>query len=158
MRPLKDNMKSAVIIFFLVVLFTSVSSAELIEPTRVLDGQGGPHGRLSVFSEPPEIEVLYDGTKTWTTPVINAMVEPGTHTLRVENSEIEFYLAPGKSMRFSYFKGKFVTIPEDSDPEKRAIGRSSELSQTAKLKKKSESRKQDYHPNYWPLNPKGQIY
>ena len=158
MQYLKENIKTAVITLFLLVLYQSVSTAELIEPTRFLDGQRRQHGQLSVFSEPPEIKVLFDGAQTWTTPVMNFRVEPGTHRLKVENSEIEFYLAPGQSLRLSYFKGEFIRIPEDSEPDKRTVDRSHMQRQADDVQKKRETKKQDYHPIYWPFNPKGQIY
>ena len=56
-------------------------AAELIAPTRTLKGKNDQSGRLSVFSEPPELEVSLDGTDIGKTPVISKEVEPGTHLI-----------------------------------------------------------------------------
>ena len=53
------------IFFVFVYVFLMIQSlsvfAELIEPSRTLEGQQKPMGRLSVFSEPPDLDVLLDG-------------------------------------------------------------------------------------------------
>jgi len=55
------------IFFVFVYVFLMIQSlsvfAELIEPSRTLEGQQKPMGRLSVFSEPPELDVLLDSVE-----------------------------------------------------------------------------------------------
>ena len=54
-----------ILLFGFVSVFLMIQSlsvfAELIEPSRMLEGQQKPMGRLSVFSEPPKLDVLLDG-------------------------------------------------------------------------------------------------
>lgn len=96
---------------FLMVQPLSVFS-ELIEPTRTLKGQQKPMGRLSVFSNPPELEVLLDGVNIGKTPVISKEVTPGAYILRVKETEKEITILPGKSLQLSLFKDVLIEIPE----------------------------------------------
>ena len=79
------------IFFVFVYVFLMIQSssvfAELIEPSRTLDGQQKPMGRLSVFSEPPELDVLLDSVEIGKTPVISKEVTSGVHILRVKDTE-----------------------------------------------------------------------
>ena len=61
----------------------------LIAPTRTLSGKIVQPGKVSVFSEPPGLEVTLDGTEIGKTPLLSKEVEPGTHVIRVEDLEIE---------------------------------------------------------------------
>ena len=90
-------------------------AADLIEPTRTLDGPGKPESKLVVFSEPPGLPVSLDGHSLGKTPTSFYEVKPGSHRLRVETSEIDITLEPGQTMQISLYKGSFVRIPE---PEK----------------------------------------
>ena len=159
----KEKMK----LYFKLILFLlfmnvligicSISSkAELIEPTRTLEGGSKQKSRLAVFSEPPSLDVFFDGNKIGQTPVKLDEVEPGIHTLRIKDSEKKIYIAPDKSLKISFIKGSFVEILEkekkiEKQPKKERVTR----------KEKLPDRNQDeikYEPLYWPLNPKGQIF
>ena len=94
-------------------------SSELIKPTRALDSVGEKPGKLSVFSEPPGLEVTLEGTKIGKTPLILDEVNPGSHRLQVKNSETDITIEPGKTLQISLYKGKFVLIPAtDKKPPK----------------------------------------
>ena len=86
--------------------------AELIGPSRTLEGQQKPTGRLSVFSEPPELDVLLDSEKIGKTPVISKEVTSGVHILQIKDSEKEITILPGKSLQLSFFKDSLIEIPE----------------------------------------------
>jgi hypothetical protein len=132
-------------------------ASDLIEPTRTLDGMGHNVGKLSVFSEPPELEVRMDGTVIGETPVELQAVEPGVHVIQVKGSEIEIYVEPEKSLKLSWFKGAFIEIPVEV---KEGRKHQKEEKKEVPLKEKSEqsAKKIDLEPLYWPLNPKGHIY
>ena len=135
--------------------------AELIEPSRTLDGQQKPLGRLSVFSEPPELDVLLDGVKIGKTPIISKEVTSGVHILRIKDTEKEITILSEKSLKLSLFKGSLIEIPEKkaeapTQPkleEKMAI---EEKKPDAPTKEKTENEPK-YDPLYWPLNPTGPI-
>ena len=82
-----------ILLFGFVSVFLMIQSlsvfAELIEPSRTLKGQQKPMGRLSVFSEPPELNVLLDGINIGETPIISKEVASGVHILRVKDTEKE---------------------------------------------------------------------
>ncbi len=69
-------------------------------------------GRLSVYSEPPELDVLLDGVGIGKTPVISKEVTSGVHMLRVKNIEKEITILSGKSLQLSLFKDSLIEIPE----------------------------------------------
>jgi hypothetical protein len=79
--------------FVFVTVFLMIQSlsvfAELIEPSRMLEGRQKPMGRLSVFSEPPELDVFLDDINIGKTPVISKEIAPGTHLLRIKETEKE---------------------------------------------------------------------
>ncbi|MFH1931557.1 MAG: PEGA domain-containing protein [Pseudomonadota bacterium] len=90
------------ILFVFVFVFLMIQSlsvfAELIEPSRALEGQEKPMGRLSVFSEPPELDVLLDSVEIGKTPIISEEVTSGVHILRVKDIEKEITILSGKSL------------------------------------------------------------
>jgi hypothetical protein len=109
---------SKIVIFFLVgsvfLLGYSVAwSSELIEPTRTLESTGEKLGKFTVSSGPPRLDVKMDGTVIGETPVVLQEVEPGIHIIRIKDSETEIFIAPGKSIQLSWFKGAFIEIPEE---------------------------------------------
>jgi hypothetical protein len=88
------NMKvktNLMILFVFVYVFLMMQplsiGAELIEPSRTLQDKQKPMGRLSVFSEPPELDVFLDGNKIGKTPLISNAVMPGTRVLRIKDTE-----------------------------------------------------------------------
>jgi hypothetical protein len=158
MQISKINVVTLLALLLTAILSLSEAAADLIGPTRTLDGQSQPTSRLSVFSEPPEIEVLLDGTSVSTTPMINMQVEPGPHQLQVANSKVRFYITPGQSLRISYFKGKFITLPNDSESDEKSAKISNHQRQSTQQPKINRQPSEEFHPNYWPFNPNGQIY
>jgi hypothetical protein len=143
---------------FLLLLINNISFAsDLIEPTRTLSGMGHNAGRLSVFSEPPRLDVIMDGTVIGETPFELQSVEPGVHVIQVKDSEIEIYVKPGKSIKLSWFKGAFIEIPADvKETRKQEKGEKKEAPQ--KETPEQTVKKKDLEPLYWPLNPRGPIY
>ena len=132
-------------------------SAQLITPSRTLEGEQKLMGRLSVFSEPPMLNVLLDGISIGNTPVISKQVIPGAHVLRIKDTEKEIMILPGKSIRLGFYKDSLIEIPEKK-AEAPAQAKSGEK-MTSKEKEISNYRKdrEQYHPFYWPLNPRGPI-
>ena len=152
------KMRGFLIAVSLLLLINNLAFAsDLIEPTRTLSGMGQNLGKLSVFSEPPRLEVKMDGTAIGETPVELQAVEPGVHVIQVEGSGIEIYVEPGKSVKLSWFKGSFIEIPTAvKEGPKHQNGEIKEAPQ--KEKSEQSAKKIDLEPLYWPLNPKGHIY
>ena len=156
------KMKLNLMIFFVFVsVFLMIQPlslfAELIEPSRTLEGQEKPMGRLSVFSEPPELDVLLDDVNIGKTPVISKEVKSGVHILRVKETEKEITILPGKPLQLSLFKDVLIEIPEKKvetptqpkSEEKRTIKK--------KSPEKSNINEKENNPIYWPMNPFGPI-
>ncbi len=105
--------------FAFLLVYSPAWSSELIKPTRALDSTGEKLGKLSVFSEPPGLEVTLEGTIIGKTPLILDEVKPGSHRLKVKNSETDITIEPGKTLKISLYKDKFVLIPAtDKKPSK----------------------------------------
>ncbi|MGD2097861.1 MAG: PEGA domain-containing protein [Desulfobacterales bacterium] len=98
-------------LFAIFLICLPLSHAELIEPTQRLDGEQKQTGRLTVLSEPPGLEIVLDGNNLGKTPAFLMEVDEGIHTLQVKNSKIEIYIKPGKTLKLSYHKEKFIFIP-----------------------------------------------
>jgi len=86
---------------------------ELIEPTRTLQDAEERWGKLVVFSEPPELEVLLDGSKVGKTPLWLERVREGTHKVRIKDLETEVYVKEGRTLKVGLFKGEFITGIEE---------------------------------------------
>ena len=67
---------------------------------------------MTVFSEPPGLEVFLDGSEIGKTPVRRREVKAGSYTLRVKDSETEIEAGPGEELKISLFKGSFIRIPK----------------------------------------------
>ncbi len=152
----KMKIKHNLMIFFVFVyVFLMIQSlsvfAELIEPSRTLEGQ------LSVISDPPELDVLLDGVEIGKTPVISMEVTPGVHILRVKDAEKEIIILSGKSLQLRLFKDSLIVIPEK---KAKASTQPKLEEKMATEEKKTEDpnkdKKQDDH-FYWPSNPRGPI-
>lgn len=143
----------------LLLLINNLSFAsDLIEPTRTPNDQAEKAGELSVFSEPPELNVEIDGTQMGKTPLILQEVTPGMHVIGVENSETKIYVRPGKSTKLSWFKGAFIEIPaEVKEARKQQSEEKKEISRI-KMSEQPDKKKEKPDPLYWPWNPKGPIY
>ena len=133
-------------------------SSELIEPTRTLELSSDSPGKLSVFSEPPGLDVALDGSGIGKTPIISKIVEPGTYVLRVNSEETEIYIGPGKDLRLSLHKGAFIEIP----PERREVRQQKQTGDMKTRKnpksKQTKEKKEELNHLYWPLDPGGPIY
>ena len=152
------KMRKLLIAGILYLLINNLAFAsDLIEPTQTLDGMGQSVGKLSVFSEPPGLEVRVDGTAIGKTPVELQAIAPGVHIIQVKASEIEIYVKPEKSVKLSWFKGAFIEIPAAvKKTVKRQNGEKKESPQ--KEKQGQSAKKMDLDPLYFPLNPRGHIY
>ena len=98
------------------------SGDESIPPTRTLQEPGSTWGGLTVFSEPPQLEVYLDGKKVGETPVWLKHVKAGFHKLRVEHSETDIYLEPGGSIQLSLYKGSFITVAREKREGEKETG------------------------------------
>ena len=145
---------------FLVFLFAAATSAvcgELIKPTRTLQSSEKTPGNISVFSEPPGLDVLLDDINIGKTPVIAKQVTPGTHVLRVKETEKEITILPETSLRISLFKNSLIEIPEKK-AEAPTQPKLEEKSATEEKKAEDSNKdKKNHDPFYWPMNPGGPI-
>jgi hypothetical protein len=145
-------------VFCAFLLFQSLlMAAELIEPTRTLDGEKGLMEKLSVFSEPPGLDVTLDGSDIGKTPIIAREVESGAHIIRIQDSETKIFVKPGKPLQYSWFKGNFIEVP----PKKRTVQKpkTKDLKTTNKTQSRPDTEKKiELQPLYWPLNPDGPIF
>ncbi len=155
------NKQSKMIIgltFGIALLFTSTTvwSAGLIAPTRSLSGSIDEKATLNVSSEPPGLDVTLDGTSIGKTPVIEKEIEPGSHMLRIRDSETEIFATKGKPIHLSWFKGAFIEIPlkkeDQQQPQAEVVREKPKPKPEAPQKRKGE-----FDPAYWPTNPKGPI-
>jgi len=131
--------------------------AELIKPSRTLEGQQKPMGRLTVYSEPPGLDVLLDDINIGKTPVISKELAPGTHVLRIKETEKEIVILPETFLRISYYKDSLIEIPEKkievpTQPEPKEQPKSPE-----KKPEDSKKEKKQLDPFYFPTNPSGPI-
>ena len=149
------------IFFVFVYVFLMIQSltvfAELIEPSRMLKGQQKPMGRLSVFSEPPELDVLLDSVEIGKTPVISKEVTSGVHILRVQDTEKEITILSGKSLQLSLFKDSLIEIPEKKAEAPTQPKLEGKMATEENKTEGSNKDKKQYDPFYWPLNPSGPI-
>jgi hypothetical protein len=98
-------------LFAIFLVYVPLSHAELIEPTQTLDEKQQPTGRLTVLSEPPGLKIILDGNDIGKTPAFLVEVDEGIHTLQVKDTKTEIYIKPGKTLKLSYHKEKFIFIP-----------------------------------------------
>ena len=111
---MKKLTKITIVLVFglaLLMVYSAAWSSELIKPTRTLDSSGEKPGKLSVFSEPPGLEVAFEGKIIGKTPLFLDEVKPGSHRLQVKNSETDITIEPGKTLQISLYKDKFILIP-----------------------------------------------
>lgn len=135
------------------------ASAQLIEPTRTLTSEPLAKSTLTVLSEPPGLKVMLDSKALGATPIFSATVDPGSHVLQVNDKQTSLQIVAGKSIRVALFKGSFIELPEQKEPELSQKSRAEEASPPAKPQ--TQPPKETIHtsdPFYWPLNPRGPIY
>jgi hypothetical protein len=94
--------------FTIIVLNFSALQAGLIEPTRSLKATAEEPSQLTVFSEPPGLNIKLDGKSVGQTPIRINKVDPGTHQLQVGESVTEIYVEAGQPFHISLFKNKFI--------------------------------------------------
>jgi PEGA domain len=87
-------------------------AGEVIEPTRTLQDPGKTWGGLTVFSEPPQLDVYLDGEKAGKTPLWLREVQTGSHTLKIGSAETSVRVEEGKRLKIGLFKGNLVTSSE----------------------------------------------
>jgi PEGA domain len=110
---------TALVAFFVSLLGSFCVASDLIAPTRTLQGGTEERGVLTVFSEPPQLEVFLDGNKAGETPLWLTEVKAGWHTVRIAEKETRFYLGPEKVLEVGLFKGSFITLPEKKEEHKK---------------------------------------
>lgn len=143
---------------FAALLVTALPAAELIEPSRTLDGRSET-GSVSVYSEPPELPVLVNGTRMGATPVFELRLPAGRHRLRVKDAEIEATVAPGMPLRLRYIDGRIVKLPEGEKAAPPAEAAAAGSRSTVRTEPPSaQVGGITYEPLYFPLNPRGPIY
>jgi hypothetical protein len=157
MRGFSDLRRILAAGLLLLLINLPAFASDLIEPTRTLSRPAESPGLLSVFSEPPELDVTIDGTRVGKTPVVNQKVEPGLHAVGVQDDETEIYVKPGKSMRLSWFKGAFVEIPAEAKAYRQPQFEEKKESPGIKTPEQPAEKKEKPYPLYWPLNPTGPI-
>jgi hypothetical protein len=145
-------------VLLLLLINTPSFAFDLIEPSRTLSSPAKSAGELSVFSEPPELNVKIDGTQIGKTPLVGQKLEPGIHAIRVKDSEIEIYVEPGKSIRLSWFKDTFIEIPAETKEGNQRQSAAQEKVSHIKISTQPVEKKEKADPFYWPLNPRGPIY
>ena len=144
-------------LIFLSSMVTLAESGELIQPTRTLQSPEKMTGKISVFSEPPGLDVFLNHSKIGKTPVIAMEVKVGTYSLEVHNAKTQIYVMPGKSIRLSLFKSQFIIVKEPKiekiqTPKEGTLGK-----KLAEPKEAEKGYQPKYDPEYWPLKPNGPI-
>jgi hypothetical protein len=156
------NSLNALRMLMVVCLFwmpaTDSFGAELIEPTRVLEGDIQQPGRLSVFSEPPGLGVTLDGKAIGQTPVNIDSISPGTYLLWVGNKETMIAIGPGENRRLSFFKDAFIEMPAEEKMSREALQAAEEKPVIMSGSEQPSENSRKLEPGYFPLNPGGRIY
>ncbi len=144
--------------YFLWMPATYSFGAELIEPTRTLEGENQQPGRLSVFSEPPGLGVRLDGKAIGKTPLTIDSISQGTHLLRVGDKETKITIDPGEARRVSFFKDAFVELPAEEKVPRQAPTAAEKQPVHVSGSQQPAEKGQKLEPGYFPLNPRGRIY
>ncbi len=141
------------------VCYPADGRAQLIEPTRDLDGVVEKRGWLRALSEPPGMDVRVDGLLVGETPIFSVGLSSGAHVLRIQEAELDICLKAGKTTTVSWFKGHFIEIPEKVPPPS-AMPQSPQAPPTkpAAGAGPDQRPKAANDPFYWPFNPRGPIY
>jgi hypothetical protein len=115
---------------------------ELIAPTRTLQYTGKTVGKLTIVSEPPDLDVFLDGSNIGKTPIWLIEVKPGLHRVRVKASEKDFFVEAGTTLQVSLFKGSFVSVTKKDVEVEKQPGPTE--------KRRAETRKTAEHPKEPP--------
>jgi hypothetical protein len=134
--------------------------AQLIEPTRGIEGTSDGTGILNALSEPPGLDVQLDGRLIGKTPIFSLRRHPGLHLLRIKDSETEIRLVAGKSLTITLFKDSFIEIPTETVKPFSEITKEPLIPPTKSKTDEGSGVRQRItkDPYYWPLNPRGPIY
>jgi hypothetical protein len=152
------ELKGILIVGLLLLLMGNRSLAsDLIEPTRTLSNPAQSAGALSVFSEPPDLEVIMDGAHIGKTPVVVQSAALGMHVVRVKDSETQIYVEPGKSTKIAWFKGSFIKIPAEANKFRQPQIEEKKEAPRLKMSGQPVEKMEKPDPFYWPLNPGGPI-
>jgi hypothetical protein len=133
-------------------------SSGLIEPTRTLAPTGEKPANLSVYSEPPGLDVSLDRAGIGKTPIVSMVVKSGYHVLRVRGDETEIYIGPGKDLRLSLYKGTMIEISAETREIRRPKEPDGVKTPEKPKSEPSAQKEQELHPRYWPFNPEGPIF
>ena len=100
---------------FSCILLSAISvcfGVELIEPTRTLQEAGRTWGSLTIFSEPPQLEVYLDREKVGRTPLWLRKVEAGLHKIKIGPAETSVRVGKDERIKAGFFKGSFLVSSE----------------------------------------------
>ena len=100
---------------FFCMLLSAISvclGGELIEPSRTLQDTEKTWGGLTIFSEPPQLEVYLDREKVGQTPLWLRKVETGLHTIKIAHAETSVRVEKDERIKVGFFKGSFVISSE----------------------------------------------
>ena len=141
-------------------LFSAGLHAQLIEPTRSIEGTSDGAGILNALSEPPGLDVQLDGRLVGKTPIFSLRRRPGLHLLRIKDSETEIRLVAGKILTITWFKDSFIEIPTETVKPFSEITKEPLIPPTKSKTDEGSGVRQNItkDPYYWPLNPRGPIY
>ena len=136
---------SSFFLSLLLLLSPLCLGGELISPTRSLQDTGEPPGKLTIVSEPSDLDVVLDGNNVGRTPLWLKEVTPGLHTLQIGNSQTEIHVEHGKILQVSLFKGFFVNVMKEEKkaeqkqaPEEKRLAEGRQAIEPLKEKRKSE--------------------
>jgi len=113
--------KNSLIIVSIValVVFSAPGFADaedLIPPSRTLETAEQVPGEVSLFSEPPGLEVFINKESAGLTPARGISLNPGIHSLQIEKAELEFEIGSSQHVQFSFFNGQIIKIPDPEPP------------------------------------------
>ena len=159
MRAIKPFSPLLTLILAYVLLAAGLLQAQLIGPTRTLDGATAGEAVLNVLSEPPGLEVQLNGKVIGKTPIFSIKLSAGAHVLRIRDSETEIQIAAGKKVSMSWFKGAFIEIPETAKSSAE-VPKQDRTQPSKPEADEDRDTRQDTgkDPYYWPMNPRGPIY
>lgn len=102
---------AALLAFWMCLSGSPCLASDLIAPTRTLQGRGEAVAKLTVFSEPPKLEVSLDGKRVGKTPLWLSEVKTGWHTLTIKGKSARVYLGSRKVLEVGLFRGDFIILP-----------------------------------------------
>jgi hypothetical protein len=105
------------------------------------------------------MEVRLNGDAVGVTPIISEKFPAGDYLLRVGGFEIGIRVDAGKATSISWFKGRFIEIPQTDESPSAAAGGAEPAPPAPEPSREQDARRDAVkNPFYWPLNPGGPIY